>query len=714
MPDQARSDLLARQAAYLEAIVNHLPHGISVFDRQLRLQYWNAQFIELLDLPPEAVERGVSFDTLLMYPAQRGEYGPGDPVEQVAQRRRLAEEFAPHRLERTRPNGRTHLVAGEPLFVEGQIAGFITTYIDITERKHIEEELARKNELLQSIMDNIPSGVSLIGRDLQLLACNEELKRLLDFPPELFADGLPPLETLFRFNAARGEYGPGDAEQIVADRLERARVATPHCFERIRPDGTALLVKGQPLPDGSFVTTYTDITDRKHAEERIERLANHDPLTGLANRLALDEYLRRVLAERRRDRARLAVLFLDLDHFKTINDSLGHHVGDELLIEVGRRLRANVRESDMVARLGGDEFVVVLGSVASDGGAAQAADKILACLSEPCAIGDDLLHTTPSIGISLFPDDGNEAAILMRNADAAMYHAKAQGRANFQFHSEELNQSAVQRLELERKLRKAVKEGEFELWFQPIFAATDLRLTSMEALVRWRHPQDGLIPPAQFIAVAEETGLIVPLGQWVLEAACRQARRWLDAGLPALRVAVNLSARQLRSIHVVDSVAAALETNALPRGTLELELTESSVMERPEEAAALLVRLKALGVAVSIDDFGTGHSSLAYLKRFPLDHLKIDRSFVSEIERDPSDAAIVTAAVSLAHNLGLSVIAEGVETAVQVERLSALGCDELQGYHFSTPLPAAEAEALIRAAMAGQVPNGARPGSNLG
>jgi diguanylate cyclase (GGDEF)-like protein len=394
------------------------------------------------------------------------------------------------------------------------------------------------------------------------------------------------------------------------------------------------------------------------------------------------------------------VAFLDLDRFKNINDSLGHHVGDELLVQVAQRLATAVRETDTVARLGGDEFVVVLQGMRGSSGTAHVADKLLARLSEPYVVQGSELHTTPSIGISLFPDDSEEPATLLRNADTAMYHAKAAGRANYQFYTEEMNRIATARLDLERKLRQALARREFELWYQPQFASSDGALTGLEALVRWRHPEDGLIAPAHFIPLAEETGIIMEIGTWVLGEACRQLRHWLDTRLPAVRMSVNLSVRQLRDAHLAETVAAVLAGTGLSPGLLELEITESSVMDKPQKAIAVLTALKALGVRIAIDDFGTGHSSLSYLKLFPLDHLKIDRSFVSDIEHDANDAAIVAAAVSLAHNLGLSVVAEGVESAVQVARLRELGCDELQGYHFSRPLPAAEIEQFMRARLA--------------
>ncbi|HRJ24013.1 MAG TPA: EAL domain-containing protein [Thauera sp.] len=687
------------QIAYLGGVLDHLPQGISVFDAELKLLYWNAHFLEVLDLPADAVHAGVPFEDLIMFPASRGEYGPGDPVEHVRARKALALRFEAHRFERTRPNGRTHLVSGEPLLIDGQLAGFITTYTDITDRKRMEEALQISHARLRSIIDNIPGGVTLFDDNLQLLACNDMLRRLLDFPDALFANGLPSLETLFRFNAERGEYGPGDPEIIVRDLLARARQRIPHIFERVRPDGTVLLIQGQALQDGSFVTVYTDITELRRAEERLNHLAHHDPLTGLANRLTLDEHMRMRVAESTRDQRRFAVLFLDLDRFKTINDSLGHQMGDALLVMVGRRLHAAVRQTDLVARLGGDEFVVVLSAVEQEASIAHVAAKILTALSAPYVVNGEVLHAPPSIGISVFPDDAQDAVSLLRNADTAMYHAKAQGRANYQFYSEELNRSAMARLDLERKLRNAAAGGEFELWYQPQYRACDGQAIGVEALLRWRHPQDGLIPPDRFIPICEDNGMILDIGRWVMEKACAQLASWRNAGLAPLRMAINVSARQLRDTRIIDLLRAQIERHGIGSGELEFEVTESSVMERPDEAAFILGRIKALGVSLAIDDFGTGHSSLAYLKRFPLDRLKIDRSFVSDIEHDCNDAAIVSAAISLAHGLGLEVVAEGVESAVQWAQLKALGCDELQGYHFSRPLPAEQLEPLLRAAL---------------
>jgi diguanylate cyclase (GGDEF)-like protein len=390
-------------------------------------------------------------------------------------------------------------------------------------------------------------------------------------------------------------------------------------------------------------------------------------------------------------------MFLDLDRFKVINDTLGHQVGDELLREVACRLNSVVRETDFVARLGGDEFVVILPAITQPADAALVATKIIAALSTPVQVDDNDLHTSPSIGISIFPADGPDGDTILKHADTAMYHAKAAGRNNYQFYAPEMNKAAIERLEIERKLRHAIDRNELALCFQPQFKAQSRCPTGVEALLRWHHPVDGLITPDRFIPVAEETGLIVPIGEWVLATACREMKRWIDAGLKPVRMAVNVSARQLRRRDFCETVAGVLAETGLPAELLELEITESSVMENPEEAIEILQRIGAMGVSLAIDDFGTGYSSLAYLKLFPIDHLKIDRSFVRDIEFDLNDRAIAFGTIALAHSLGLNVIAEGVETEDQLELLRFNGCDEVQGYLFSKPLNSAAAFAFLHA-----------------
>ncbi len=681
---------LREQALYLKSVMDHLPQGISVFDAQLHLKCWNTTFLDVLNLPPESAYPDVPFENLIMVPALRGEYGPGDPVEQVAQRRAMALKFQAHRFERTRPNGRTHLVEGRPMLMDGQTVGFVTSYTDITEQNATERELRRQSEVFQTLVDNIPGGVTLFGADLRLLVYNQEYARLLNFPPELFEDN-PTLERFFRFNAERGEYGHGDAEVQVQQLLDRARLHLPHQFTRTRPDGSILDVRGLPLADGSFVTIYTDVTEQHRAVEAIERLAHRDALTGLANRYTLEARLDQLVADARRHDRRLAVMFLDMDNFKTINDTLGHGVGDQFLQAIATRLNATVRDNDIVARLGGDEFVVVLADLEDPQDATSVATKIIDSLRQPISVDRHALRASVSIGICFYPEDGKDRGALMQSADIAMYHAKNAGKGVFHFFDAAMMTAATKRLALEHDLREAVSQQQFVLHYQPQLDASGQRATGVEALIRWQKPSGELVPPNDFIPLAEELGLINEMGDWALQTACQTLARWRQCGLADLTMAVNLSAIQLRNAALPQSISAALLASGLPGQALTLEITESVAMQDPQASIERLGLIRALGVRLAMDDFGTGYSSLAYLKRLPLDYLKLDRAFVQDLETDCNDAAICAATIGLAHNLGFTVIAEGVETQAQRLYLANLGCDAFQGYYFSRPLPEAAA-----------------------
>jgi diguanylate cyclase (GGDEF)-like protein/PAS domain S-box-containing protein len=448
-----------------------------------------------------------------------------------------------------------------------------------------------------------------------------------------------------------------------------------------------------------YVGVLNDVTESKNYEEQLARQANFDTLTGLANRNLLRDRLQQAIARARREGHNLAVIFLDVDHFKMVNDTLGHTVGDELLRAVAGRLASSVRESDTVARLGGDEFVVLLVTRAGDGSpeadVTALVEKLLGRLSEPVALADREVRPTASIGVSVYPQDGVDADTLLRNADAAMYRAKELGRDRFQFFTADMHERIRRRVELESSLRRALERGEFELHYQPQVGLSDGSIVGVEALLRWRHPERGLIGPAQFIGFAEESGLIVPIGAWVLREACAQNKRWQEMGLRPVPVAVNVSARQCEQEDLDQSVRAALELSGLAPEYLELEITESISMANPEQSVPLMQRLKRTGVALSIDDFGTGFSNLGYLKRFPIDRLKIDLSFVREITTDPGSLAISEAIITLSHSLNLKVLAEGVETDAQLALLAERRCDQVQGFFFSPPVPAREIEALL-------------------
>ncbi|MGO4478111.1 EAL domain-containing protein [Massilia sp. 2TAF26] len=460
-------------------------------------------------------------------------------------------------------------------------------------------------------------------------------------------------------------------------------------------------VSGQPMFDdnGRFTGyrgTGSDITARKITEQRVHHVAQHDVLTGLPNRSLLQDRLGQAVAYATRSGHPVWVMLIDLDRFKFVNDSMGHKAGDVLLMTVAARLRGSLRDTDTVARLSGDEFVVILSQHEDQPLTSDIVQRVMDSVAQPVMLGPKEFFVTCSIGVAAYPSDGTSAENLIEHADIAMYRAKKLGRNNFQFYTPAMNEESLERVRIESALRNALERNEFVLHYQPQVDLKTGQIVGMEALIRWKHPELGMVPPSRFVGVAEDTGLIVPIGAWVMRTAAAQNKIWHDAGLGKLRVAVNLSARQFSATDLVPGIEQVLIDTGLDPACLELELTESLFMSDVTPAVELLHRMKALGVKLSIDDFGTGYSSFSYLSRFPIDVLKIDRSFVNDISHDANDAAIVASIIALAHNLRLSVIAEGVETAEQLDYLRHQGCDEMQGYYFSRPLPAHEFEQLLR------------------
>jgi diguanylate cyclase (GGDEF)-like protein/PAS domain S-box-containing protein len=570
-------------------------------------------------------------------------------------------------------------VEGRPIALEGLIQ-------DITKRKNAETALREAERRYHGLFDNAIEGIFRTTVEGNYLDANPALAHIYGFesPQELMAS---------LHDIGRQLYvDPQRREEFM--RIVKARGSVTGFESQVyRKSGdiiwiseNARLVLGEDGRSMGYEGTVEDITERRLYQTRIERQANYDTLTGLANRSLLQDRLEQALLTATSFGTRLAVAFVDLDRFKYINDSLGHHVGDELLKEVAARVQACVRECDTVARLGGDEFVLLINGHHGPDSVRSIMESMLAAISQPWIIEQGEFHVSCSIGVALHPDDGEDARTLLKHADSAMYRAKDSGRNNFQFFTRELNTLMTERLEMEGHLRRALERNQFVLCYQPRIDLETGHIIAAEALLRWRIPNRGTIPPQRFIALAEETGLIVPIGKWVLQTACAQNKAWQDEGLPPIVVSVNVSPRQFRQENIVQTVAEVLRDTGLEARYLELELTESMVMHDAPQLMAMLDELKNLGVQIAVDDFGTGYSSLSYLKRFPVDRLKIDRSFVEHIARDADDAVIVRAIIALGHNLGLKVVAEGVESNEQLRFLRINLCDEAQGYLMSRPV----------------------------
>ncbi len=565
----------------------------------------------------------------------------------------------------------------------GKITRYLSVRIDITARKHKEQALQerlKESACLYAIRHDMELALPLDELCQNIIA---HLKAAMQFPKMAVAV-IEHDDKRFTSGKYRQDLTHGLQAQVMANGKVCCKLQVFY-----REDRPFLLPEEQNLID----TIATDLgrwLEQMQAEQRIVQMATHDGLTGLPNRNLLQDRIAQALAHNRRSQEQAAVLFIDLDHFKVINDSLGHDVGDGLLQEVAVRLSATVRNEDTVARQGGDEFIVLLPNIAGAQDAEAVAQKILDALMQPYQISDKELHIGGSIGIALFPSDGEDVDTLLKNSDIAMYHAKESGRHNYQFFSSEMNKLATEKHSLGIDLRHTLERNELLLHFQPVIDMPGGRLTSMEVLLRWQHPRHGLILPSKFIPLAEETGMIIPIGEWVLRQACLQIKAWQSQGYDVPKLAVNISARQFRQKTLVADITRILaETGVEPR-CLVLEITESMLVENIEETIKTLHQLSALGLEISIDDFGTGYSSLSYLKRYPINTLKIDQSFVRDIATDPNDAAIIGAIIAMAHSLKMGVLAEGVETEEQLDFLTRQGCGRFQGFYFDKPLPSAE------------------------
>jgi diguanylate cyclase (GGDEF)-like protein/PAS domain S-box-containing protein len=704
---------IQRSEERFRALVENSSDAVSLMDAKGTITYVSQAAVQILGKPVEAQVGRNAFETIHPddIPACRDAFAkclthPGLRI--------LTELRVRHR------DGSWRVVdaVGVNRLHDPAVGAIVVNYRDVTERREAERriealnrDLQRQVEEFQTLLDVIPIGIA-VARDPECrrILPNAWMRRLLDLergvnssytpgdgdrPPstELWRDGkpIPTPDLPMQRAAARGVEVVDEEMELVREGRKVATIvgyAAPLFDESGRPRGA--------------IGAALDITERKQAEEQVRTLAYQDTLTGLPNRLLFHDRLALGIAQAHRHGQRLAVLFVDLDRLKAVNDSIGHAAGDHVIRTVGTRLRAAVREGDTVARLGGDEFILLLPDVGQAVDAAKVADKVLESLREPLLVEGRELVVTASVGISLYPDDGKDAESLVKNADAAMYGAKERGRDTYQIYTKALNASAVEQLALESRFRKALVQDELVLHYQPIVDLATGDLHAVEALLRWRHPELGLIRPADFIPLAEITGLIVPIGLWVLRTACAQARAWQSIGRADLKVAVNLSVRQFQQADLAAQVERALSETGLAASQLVLEITETHAMLDAEATARALYDLRRLGVGLAIDDFGTGYSSLSYLKRFPIDSLKIDTSFIRDIPGDSDDTAIAAAVIQLAHTLKLQVVAEGVETEDQRAFLVSRGCDRAQGHLFCHPLPAAECTELIGGAPAWQ------------
>jgi diguanylate cyclase (GGDEF)-like protein/PAS domain S-box-containing protein len=684
---------LQEQNDQLDAAINNMPQGLAMFDADQRLIVCNRLYAQMYGLTPEQVKPGTTVREIFDYRMVNGFYHVKDTERFVAS---WASSFGNHssRIQEL-ADGRIISVSRS----QTTDGGRVVTHEDITERQKLNAQLERQHQLLKAqeerlrvqnvqldaALNNMAQGLAMFDVEHRVVIANNRYAELYNLTLDEVKPGTPLREIVER-RIAKGQLPGRSADEIVKSMISRVTGKASQYTTRLF-DGRYIVVSAKPMSDGYTVTTHQDITEQRRSEAKIVHMALHDALTGLPNRVLFNDRLQQALARAKRGEV-VAIHLLDLDHFKNVNDTLGHPAGDKLLKAVTERLRGLVRETDIVARMGGDEFAIVQGTIPDAADAGVLARRVIDTVSHPYEIDGHQVVIGVSVGIAVGLTDGGTTDQLMRNADLALYRAKGDGRGVFCFFEPGMDAQIQERRAMEYDMRKALVSGQFELHYQPVVNLQSNKVCGLEALVRWRHPERGLVSPAQFIPLAEEIGFIVPLGEWVIRQACNTATRWPDD----VKVAVNLSPVQFRNASLLQTVVNALAASGLPPRRLELEITETTLLQDGEVTLAMLYKLRELGVGIAMDDFGTGYSSLSYLQSFPFSRIKIDRSFVKDIGEGTGSLNIVRAVAALAKGLGMETTAEGVETQLQRDKVASEGCTEMQGYLFSKPLPAHEIE----------------------
>lgn len=688
------SDSRSDDALLLDAALETMPYGFCVWSPEFRLVMWNRNYCDLYGFRTESITPGMPLEALVRMSIALGNH-PGLSAEAflTAYKKELLDNRGGARAKSQERASGGRIIETAHVFSPG--LGWVVTHEDVTEEIATSEliqrrkrELERQNMRLDAAVNNISQGLSMFDGMGRLVISNAPFQRIYDLPASMIVPGI-------RFDEMMAHlFAQGMSTGTAADaylRWRRTMIANGEFGKTVHEfKGRTILVQHHPMRDGGWVTTHEDITEQRQQEARIQHLARHDALTELPNRIQfLEDMASAAQAIERGETA--AVLCIDLDHFKMINDTLGHAAGDALLKQASARLWGTTRETDVLARIGGDEFIMFLRPVDGPSTPAAIAEQIVRSIGAPFTIEGNLVSIGASVGIAMAPADGVDADTLMKNADLALYKAKSEGRSTYHFFEPGMDADIQKRRSIETGLRAALEDKSFRLAFQPLFGLKENRITGFEALLRWRHPERGEIPPSEFIPAAEETGLIVPIGEWVLREACKVAAGWPGRQ----RVAVNLSPVQFKNPQLYEIVQAALADSGLSPSRLELEITESLLLIDNEVNARTLHRLRALGVRISMDDFGTGYSSLSYLRSFPFDRIKIDRSFMRDLESRPDSRAIIRAVIGLGRSLGMQVTAEGVETRKQLDAMREDGMTEIQGYLVSPPIPPDEITALL-------------------